>query len=295
VTFDRIKALFARVANGKSALSSERGELGAIIRQIKAANKTLIELQDTAANLAATVTAGTAAQRELHALVASPSGAAGLADFSAGRDKGRSELAPVSPVSISFDKASRAVQSADVARHAIPIVEKEIAQANAEIARLEGQKKAKIQALLIQHGDWLGQKYREAFEEFCHYHDQIVGFARGSGCTNVVLTGETIEVPRFNLPSLAPSDVFSPFLRHVPNSQSIAAASIAWSRFAGRLATDPQADVSAELQPDLADQVGRHPEHGSEVKLSIRERHEPDLNEVLYGEVDRPRRHKIIG
>jgi hypothetical protein len=62
-----------------------------------------------------------------------------------------------------------------------------------------------------------------------------------------------------------------------------------------RLATDPQADVSAELQPELADQVGRHPEHGSEVKLSIRERHEPELNGVPYGEVERTRRHKIIG
>ena len=64
----------------------------------------------------------------------------------------------------------------------------------------------------------------------------------------------------------------------------MAAAATAWSRFGTRLASDPYADVGADLSPDLAAEVGRHPEHGRELIIHPpRERYEPDVNEVLYG------------
>jgi hypothetical protein len=285
--FDRIKNLFSAGPGAEKPSSPDRAELAAIIHQISDARAASKAIEERAANLRTIIEAGAAAEHELHVLVASPSGASGLADFSVGR-KGT--------VSRGVGKASRAAQSAEVARRALPIVEGELAAANASIERLEMSKKNKVgQILTKEHGDRLAQKYLQKFREFYEIHDHMVGFARGCNNigigNNVVMSSETIEVPRFNLPALACTGPYSPFLTHAPDQQTVSAAALAWSRFGRRLATDPHAHVGADLSPDLAGEVGRHPEHRSDdlVWLPRRERHEPDLKEVLYGGEDRTR------
>jgi hypothetical protein len=287
VIFDSIRKFFLTPAEIEKPLAPERDELAAILDEIKAARERHAAIQASIASLTATIEGGVAATRELNALVANPSGVKGLAEFVAGGDKGA--------VSLGVDRTARAVQAADVARGALPTVEGELAKANAEIAHLEEKKTKQIAAVMISHGDILAQKYIEKFREFAELHDQIVGFARGCnniGCgSSVIIASEPLEAPRFNLPSLACSDVYTTFLRHVPNQQTVAAASMAWSRFGTRLAQDPRADVGADLLAELATEVGKHPEHRTSglIRHQRRERAEPDVNQVLFGG-DRPRR-----
>jgi hypothetical protein len=291
--FDRIKSLFVAASAGKDKPSSpDRDELATILDEIKAARDRHAAAQASIASLTATIEGGVAAECELNALVASPSGVKGLAEFVAGGDKGA--------VSRGVDRTARAVQAAEAARRALPKFEGDLAEANAEIARLETSRKNKVFEIMTKiYGDRLAQQYLLIFRTLGYFHDHIAGYSRGcniAGSGSVVMSSEMLEVPRFNLPSLACTGPYSPFLTHVPDQQTVSAAALAWSRFARRLAEDPYADVGADLSSDLVAEVGRHPEHGSElVWLPRRERHEPDLKEVIYGGEDRTRTHKIIG
>jgi hypothetical protein len=286
VIFDSIRTFFTATEIEKPA-APERDELASVLDEIKGARERHAAIQASIASLKATIEGGGAAECELNALVASPSGVKGLAEFVAGGDKGA--------VSLGVDRTTRAVQAADVARRALPTVESELAKANAEIGRLEEKKAQQIGSVMISHGDLLAQKYIEKFREFAELHDQIVGFARGCnsiGCgSGVIMATEPLEVPRFNLPSLACSDVYTTFLRHVPNQQTVAAAAMAWAKFGTRLAQDPHADVGADLLAELATEVGKHPEHRTSglVRHPPRERDEPEVKQALFGG-DRPRR-----
>jgi len=283
--FDRIKSWF-RDAGAKSPA---REELAAIGADIEAARRVVESVKGRIADLESIIAAGVAAEGELQHAIASPQGAAALAAFSVGEQKG--------VVVRHVNNAERAAQAAEVAKRALAAAQRDLATAGAEVVRLEGAKKRTIAAILIDHGDVIARRYSEAFRELGEIHDQLVGFARGIGGAgygaNIVLATEKLEVPRFGLPSLACRGDFSTFMTHTPAVQPIGAAALAWSRFAHRLGDDPHAEASEVFSPDLLNEVGRHPEHTRSIISRVRERAEPDLTVVggvIVRDEERPRR-----
>lgn len=287
--FDRIKSLFTT----ERTRSPARAQLAQINVDIASAQGTVSKAEERVASLQAIVTGADTAERELQAAIGRPAGPKALAQAAAGRGNA---------IGDHVDKAARAAQAAEAAKRALPAAEQAIGAAGAEIVRLENLKRKIIAEILIEHGDQIAKKYAATFAELCDLHDQLNGFARGVGSTGhgagIVLSSEPLEVPRFELPSTPSSGGFySPFLRHIAKVQTIAAASLAWSRFAVQLMTDPDAEVSSNLTPSLADEVGRHPEHLKTITPTIRER--PALHDenllitgagVFAKEEERPRR-----
>ena len=211
--FDRIKTLFMTAAEIEKLPAPERDALAGINAEIMMARETQSAVEQSIASLNATIEAGTVAERDQLATLASPSGAAGLAEFSAGRDRG--------PVSRSVDKTLRAVQAADVARRFFPVAEENLKKARAKIVQLEAAKNKKMKEIKQEHGDRLARQYIDDVQRMFESHDQLVGFSRGSSSAGlgdtVVMSSETLEVPRFNLPSLRCKTDYSPFLTHVPS------------------------------------------------------------------------------
>lgn len=287
--FAAIKNVFSETAIPGKPRSASRDTLAKINAEIEAAREAAVSIERRIVHLKSTIEAGEQAGRELQISVGSAAGAAALAAFSGGREN---------RIARQVADAEHAAWAAAVARRALPVAENDLAAARAEIARLEDAKKAAIKTVLIEHGDLMARRYVAAFEELCAVHDQIVGFARGANVSNVILASTALEIPRFDLPKLKCADGFTTYLKHIPKNQDIHAASIAWSRFAARLADDPNATVSAELDAVLSSEVvsktGRHPEHDTTVISWVRKRDEPavTVDELLYGG-DEPREWRV--
>lgn len=292
--FDRIRALFSGKAAAESKSTSARVELAQTNRDLDAAREAVKSVEGRVAHLKSIIDAGAAAERDLQTAIASPQGAAALAAFSSGEVKG--------PVARQVGTAERAAQAAEVARRALPEAEHDLAAAGAEVVRLTERKQRQIQRIVCDHVDRIvARRYAELFREIGEVHDHLVGCARGyNGMLGIVLATAPLEVPRFELPPLPTGDVFSTFLRHVPDQQTIQMAARAWSRFAARLVEDPEADVTTGIEAAfssefLGQQAGRS-EHTSTITRRVRERNEPagSVDEILQSAESRERRHLKI-
>lgn len=290
--FDLVKAVLAAVVGNADRSLAGRQDLIESTSHIEARRAIEKQIEANIAQLHSVIEAGVGADSELVTMATATSGPAGLAAFSAGKDGGDTARG--------FDQAARLVHAADVARRALPAVERQLLDIRADISRIETEMGRARAAVVRAHGDVLARKYAEAFRELGGLHDQLVGFARacslGGYGDDIVLINQPLEAPRFNLPSSPAGEVFSPYLRHVPDAQTIAAAALGWSRFGAALASDPRAEVASFLSSDLATEVGCHPEHarGLTPQLSRRERNEPSINDALLGGDQRDRPPMII-
>jgi hypothetical protein len=247
------------------------------------------QIEGRIARLRSIVDAGAPAARELQNAVADD-GAIGLAEFA------RGDGGTIAGLVASADAASRA---ADVARTALPDAERDLADAVASVRRLEADKHAAIEAILLDQGNRLAQRYAKAFRDLCTAHDELSGFARGVAlagfATDVAMASRPLEVPRFRLAALAVGEIYSTIIRHVPVDRVINGTSVLWTRFAKRLAENPIADMNEIIAAMDKDELWTAALPRPHLVISHRERDEPgNANEVLY-DAPRPRRHLTLG
>lgn len=291
---DRVKKLFGAAFNRKEdPATRERSELAAIMQDVRAAMKRVSTLETGAAELRSTIEAGASAEKQLVTLAASPVGPTGLTAFVAGEREGE--------VARGVDKTQRAVNAAEVARRALPLVESDVAAARAEVARLDTAKEQKIVEIMRAHGDRLAQRALKAFQDYTACHDQLIAFGRGAAAArcgiNVILTEEEIEVPRFNLPSMACVGDYSPYITHNRDHEAVAIGARAWSNFVAELRSDVNSDVDTHLASGDAGDL--NPAHTSGLVVHpLRQRPEETqlVNDdrgrllSLYAKEDRTRR-----
>ena len=171
-------------------------------------------------------------------------------------------------------KVEHAAQAADHARRALPIAERALANASAEVVRLRERKSQQISSIKIEHGDVLARRYDAKRRELSEIHDQVIGFARGCNLPNIVLTTKPYEVPRFDLPATPSGDVYTRFIPHVPDNHAVGAAAAMWSRFSADLTGDPYAEVSAVSSSDPIGEVGGEQERTKSIMITRRPREE---------------------
>ena len=179
---DFIRALFSDHANS-SERSPARAALAKTFKDLEAAEEEVKDREGVIANLKRTIEAGAAHVREFE-LITSPSGAAGYAAFALGEK---------SPMAEHAGKVEHAAQAADHARRALPIAERALANASAEVVQLRERKSQQISSIKIEHGDVLARRYDAKRRELSEIHDQVIGFARGCNLPNIVLTTKPYE------------------------------------------------------------------------------------------------------
>ena len=249
--------------NNKSPLSPAREALRQADAAVATGRATVTGAEERITRLDALIAADGPAQR---ALAASVNGDAGKIERFAAGDG--SELGSL------VSAADSAARAAKIAQAALPPAKGVLAEAVAELARREADKRAALAAVLIEEADAIGRRYCDAFAALAAEHDALVAFARGSGLTSVQLSDAPFEAPRFNLPCMPSGATFSPYLRHAGGASFIATKAMAWRRLAMALASDPAAQFGDAGQPAK--------EFKSLVIERRRESAHPDVNEVLY-------------
>lgn len=211
-------------------------------------------------------------------------GGDGLARFAGGEAESAIERA------IASSEAARRTAAAAAAA-ALPGAERALADAQERLVAAEDRKRRQVAAVLLQHADALGREYRAAFDVVAGLHDRLAGLARGiasAGGPDIALATQPFEIPRFNLPSLPPGDVYSTYMRHAPHAPTVAGTALACRRAAARLAEDGTADIADLFSSEAVAAEGeteRRPGEGrASPRLAIqrRERREPAVDEVLY-------------
>jgi len=209
--------------------------------------------------------------------------------------------APIADLVAAADDAAKAAR---VARAALPAAEKELEAARARVRTLESEKRQRAGKVLVGHADAIAAEYVRAFERLAELHDMLCGVAGGmdaaGGSQSIILTTEPLEVPRFGLPSMPAATTYSPYLRHIPDQCRINIFASAFRLAANRLVENPSANF-ADLFTDksVSAAVAASPRDGDRREITIQHRKRPPegptVNEVVFSDIDRTRRHMTIG
>jgi hypothetical protein len=224
------------------ALTLDRQNLIRAAEALAAGQRQADELRAKLDNLKGIIATAPAADADLQRAIAADGGAE-LAAFASG--------AASTATAALLAKSDAAIRAAAAAQRALPAVEAQLKAAIEQLNILEREKsKAVIDLLAIGANQLAEQNYLANFRAMAAGHDELLGIAQalvslGGWAADIIAATTALEVPKFKLPALqSGSEVYSPYLRHVPDNLIVGAAARAWRAAAERLAADPLADVS---------------------------------------------------
>lgn len=145
-------------------------------------------------------------------------------------------------------------KAAAAARDALPNVQAMLAKARSEVERLEQQKESAALEYLRQRADHVALQYKRIFTALCRSHDQLVGISAALSATGAhggeIRMSETrIEVPRFNLPSVADPNEYLSSMTHLANDTTVEDSTASWLQARNRLANDVDAELDDLIGP----------------------------------------------
>lgn len=228
--------------------------------QLAKAHKAITELEEREERLAAIIKDALAAHAALHQAIALDGGVA-LAEYSAGN---ASDNAPIAKLIAAEETTAKA---AAAARDALPNVQAMLANARSQVGSIKQQREDEVLAYLQRRADDYALQYKKIFSALCRQHDVLCGISQAISTTgayggDIRMSTMPVEVPRFNLPSIAafgnrvpgstadPSE-YLPMMTHIAADFTVQQSTKDWTQARERLAKDADADLDDLIGPPL--------------------------------------------
>jgi hypothetical protein len=212
--------------------SPARAALIATDRELKKSHQRVKNASERIERLQRVIAAEGEAQRLLRKAIVDDGGAA-LEAFAAG-------TATAAPIA----EHENAVKAAAFARGALPDAQAELAEAEADVSRLELERQKRAAGVLAEHADAIARDYKAKFLELAALHDELAGIASAmilfSGA-DITMVREPLQVPRFNLPSLYWGSAYSPYMVRRSDEKAVNLAATKWARLGRELLANPGA------------------------------------------------------
>ncbi len=242
----KTKAREATLAPQAETRPDGRERLRFFADELVKANEAVAELEVRLDRLTGIIQDAELAQATLQQAIAEDGGV-GLAEYAAGRAQD-SDIAQLVQAKETTAKAAAA------ARDAVPNVQNMLSRARNEVARLEQQKQDEALRYLKQRADHVALQYKRIFDALCRSHDQLVGISAALSATGehggeIRMSSTPIQVPRFDLPSVADPNEFLPTMTHRPADIAVEDATANWLEARNRLSQDTEAKLDDLIGP----------------------------------------------
>jgi hypothetical protein len=230
-----------------SSQTDDRSQLKFFTAELKKAEAAVVDLEQRVARLEKVIVDAEVAHSALQSFINADGGLA-LAEYSAGRAD-NSDIAKL----ISADETT--ARAAHAAKAALLNAQSALANARAEVVRLNGRREAAVLQYLTQRADERAKSYMLVWNAFCRAHDNLVGISTalssGDYGGEILMTRAPIVAPRFNLPSSADSHEYLPTMTHLADDHAVESAAGDWLEARRRLTENVDADLDDLVGPSV--------------------------------------------
>lgn len=242
----KTKAREATLAPQAEAGPDGRERLRFFADELVKANEAVAELEVRLNRLTGIIHDADLAHATLQQAIAEDGGLA-LAEYAAGKAQD-DDMAQLVQAKETTAKAAAA------ARDALPNVQDMLSRARNEVTRLEQLKQDAALQYLKQRADHVALQYKRIFSALCRSHDQLVGISAALSATGqhggeIRMSTTPMQVPRFDLPSVADPNEFLPTMTHQPAENAVYDATASWLEARNRLSQDAEAELDDLIGP----------------------------------------------
>jgi hypothetical protein len=224
----------------KSEPKADRAKLVEITEALANVTAAVAELEQRRDRFTKVIAENEATQARLTASIEADGGRALDAALSG---SGSDELSDLMATAEANSKAATG------AKAGLPVIERQLEHARAELKRLEGERYLTTREVLIEHADKIGAEYKATYEKLADLHDTLVAVSMavppGShGEPAIQMVDSEFELPRFFLPSVRDKDEFLGTFKHRSDPTKLERIAGHWSEAFARVATDVNADIT---------------------------------------------------